>query len=100
MDDIIYTMKKFPAFPNFIPLLLALTLLFAAVPTALGQALVSPTPDFDGNIYYMVQGNDTCLSISLKMGVEIETLFTMRCLCSTGTDRYNRERTTTKTNNH
>lgn len=74
MDDIIYTMKKFPAFPNFIPLLLALTLLFAAVPTALGQALVSPTPDFDGNIYYMVQGNDTCLSISLKMGVEIETL--------------------------
>ena len=67
-------MKKLSAFPNFIPLLLALALLITVVPSVHGQAIVSPTPDFDGNIYYMVQGNDTCLSISLKMGIEIETL--------------------------
>lgn len=41
---------------------------------AVAQAIVSPTPDFDGNIYYTVQGNDTCLSISLKMGIDIDTL--------------------------
>ena len=72
--DIISVMKKLSAFPNFIPLLLALALLITVVPSVHGQAIVSPTPDFDGNIYYMVQGNDTCLSISLKMGIEIETL--------------------------
>lgn len=38
------------------------------------QGLASPTPDFDGNILYTVQGNDTCLSISLRMSVDIETL--------------------------
>ena len=67
-------MKKLSAFPDFIPLLLALALLITVVPSVHGQAIVSPTPDFDGNIYYMVQGNDTYLSISLKMGIEIETL--------------------------
>ncbi len=44
----------------------------AAAP--INQALASPTPDLDGKILYTVTDNDTCLSISLKMGIEIDTL--------------------------
>jgi hypothetical protein len=38
------------------------------------QTLVSPTPDFDGKILYTVTENDTCLSVSLKMGVDISVI--------------------------
>ncbi len=38
------------------------------------QTLASPTPDLDGRILYTVTDNDTCLSVSLKMGVEIDTI--------------------------
>lgn len=48
--------------------------LFLSLGTARAQVLVSATPDYDGNIYYTVQANDTCLSISLKMGIDIDSL--------------------------
>jgi len=55
----------------FIPfiLLFCLSLLWAAAPVTaerLPQQIASPTPDADGNIIYIVQPNDTCLSIALR----------------------------------
>lgn len=45
-----------------------------------GQMLTSPTPNLDGNILYTVTQNDTCLSISLRMGIDIETIRQMNNL--------------------
>ena len=39
-----------------------------------GQAILTPTPDIDGNIFYIIKDNDSCLSISLTMGIDIATL--------------------------
>ncbi len=63
-------------------IVLVLILCLAAVVKAAPeqQALTSPTPDYDGNILYTVSEMDTCLSISLKMGVDIETLRTLNNL--------------------
>lgn len=44
------------------------------------QALVSPTPNLDGNILYTVTEMDTCLSISLRMGIDIDTIRTLNDL--------------------
>lgn len=44
------------------------------------QMLTSPTPNLDGNILYTVTQNDTCLSISLRMGIDIETIRQMNNL--------------------
>ncbi len=45
-----------------------------------GQMLTSPTPNLDGNILYTVTQNDTCLSISLRMGIDVETIRQMNNL--------------------
>lgn len=39
-----------------------------------GQAILTPTPDVDGNIFYIIKNNDSCMSISLTMGIDIATL--------------------------
>ena len=39
-----------------------------------GQAILTPTPDLDGNIYYIIKNNDSCMSISLTMGIDLQTL--------------------------
>lgn len=39
-----------------------------------GQAILTPTPDADGNMFYIIQSNDSCMSISLKMGIDMQTL--------------------------
>ena len=39
-----------------------------------GQAVMSPTPDLDGNIFYIIKSNDSCMSISLTMGIDLQTL--------------------------
>ena len=55
-------------------------LLAAAMMTVLtvcavsGQAVQSPTPDPDGNIFYIIKSNDSCMSISLTMGIDLQTL--------------------------
>ncbi len=55
-------------------------LLAAALMTVLtvcavsGQAVMSPTPDLDGNIFYIIKSNDSCMSISLTMGIDLQTL--------------------------
>lgn len=46
----------------------------AAAAAPAGQLLTSPTPNLDGNILYTVTQNDTCLSISLRMGIDVETI--------------------------
>ena len=47
---------------------------FHVVAAPMKQALASPTPDLDGKILYTVTDNDTCLSVSLKMGIDIDTI--------------------------
>ena len=42
--------------------------------SASGQAIMTPTPDPDGNIFYIIKENDSCMSISLTMGIDIPTL--------------------------
>ncbi len=54
-------------------LLFLLGFLFVHIPVY-AQAILTPTADFDGNIYYVAEANDTCLSISLKMGIDMDTL--------------------------
>ncbi len=68
--------KKSFSFPWIlcIPLGILGLLLNFEQPAFAYQALASPTPDFDGNIFYTVSDLDTCLSISLKMGVDVETI--------------------------
>ncbi len=39
-----------------------------------GQAILTPTPDPDGNIFYIIKNNDSCMSISLTMGIDLQTL--------------------------
>lgn len=39
-----------------------------------GQAILTPTPDVDGNIFYIIKSNDSCMSISLTMGIDLITL--------------------------
>ena len=45
-----------------------------AAGTVTGQAILTPTPDPDGNIFYIIRDNDSCLSISLTMGIDIQVL--------------------------
>ena len=54
-----------------LPVLLSALLI---VCTVSGQAVQSPTPDLDGNIYYIIKSNDSCMSISLTMGIDLQTL--------------------------
>jgi hypothetical protein len=67
---------------GWILLLLIFCLLMVAPVTAApaGQMLTSPTPNLDGNILYTVTQNDTCLSISLRMGIDVETIRQMNNL--------------------
>lgn len=39
-----------------------------------GQAILTPTPDPDGNIFYIIKENDSCMTISLTMGIDLQTL--------------------------
>lgn len=54
-------------------LLLASWLLFWPV-TALAQVAPTSTPDADGNIYYMVQPNDSLWSIAARSGIKLQEL--------------------------
>lgn len=57
-----------------------LLMMFAGILSALlacsvsGQAILTPTPDPDGNIFYIIKDNDSCMSISLTMGIDLPTL--------------------------
>ena len=55
-------------------LLLAALMLPALVSSVSGQAILTPTPDVEGNIYYIIRDNDSCLSIALTMGIDLQTL--------------------------
>lgn len=55
-------------------ILFPLLIIMAAVLPATGQAILTPTPDPDGNIFYIIRDNDSCLSISLTMGIDLQTL--------------------------
>ena len=59
--------------PLWILLLTGLLLALIPIPSS-GQAILTPTPDNDGNIYYIIKPNDSCLSISLTMGIDLQTL--------------------------
>lgn len=48
--------------------------LSALVCPAFGQAILTPTPDPEGNIYYIIKENDSCMTISLTMGIDLQTL--------------------------
>lgn len=54
--------------------ILTITLILCVTAIVCGEAIVSPTPDYDGNIFYVVQSNDSCLSISLRMGVSMDEI--------------------------
>ena len=53
---------------------MAALLLILSISAASGQAIMTPTPDNDGNIFYIIKENDSCLSISLTMGIDLQTL--------------------------
>ena len=55
-------------------LLLTVILSGLMVCSVSGQAILTPTPDADGNIYYIIKNNDSCMSISLTMGIDLQTL--------------------------
>ena len=55
-------------------LILTGLLLTALVSAGSGQAILTPTPDPDGNIYYIIKNNDSCMTISLTMGIDLQTL--------------------------
>lgn len=57
-------------------MILVLTGLFlsALVCPGFGQAILTPTPDPEGNIYYIIKENDSCMTISLTMGIDLQTL--------------------------
>ena len=59
---------------RYIILMLVGLLLGLSVSSVLGQAILTPTPDMDGNIFYIIKDNDSCMSISLTMGIDIPTL--------------------------
>ena len=56
--------------------ILLLSALLTVILTAAvsGQAILTPTPDPDGNIFYIIKSNDSCMSISLTMGIDLQTL--------------------------
>jgi hypothetical protein len=53
---------------------LALMLPAAAHPVSAVEPIYSPTPESNGNIYYIVKAGDTCQSISLIYNVPLDTL--------------------------
>lgn len=56
-------------------ILMLVGLLFGlSVSSVFGQAILTPTPDVDGNIFYIIKDNDSCMSISLTMGIDLPTL--------------------------
>ena len=55
-------------------LLLSVLLSVMAYCGVSGQAILTPTPDPDGNIFYIIKANDSCMSISLTMGIDLQTL--------------------------
>lgn len=55
-------------------MLLTVVLLALSAGASFGQAILTPTPDADGNIFYIIRDNDSCLSISLTMGIDLQTL--------------------------
>lgn len=63
-------------------IILALAGLILQTSAVFGQAVVSPTPDMDGDIYYVVQGKDSCLSIQLQMGVSVNDIIELNDLDS------------------
>ena len=54
--------------------MVCLTVLAMASGSVSGQAILTPTPDLDGNIFYIIRDNDSCLSISLTMGIDLQLL--------------------------
>ena len=65
-----------PAMGLILAVLLFIALFFPPkVPTAYSQAFYyTPTPGIDGRILYVVQENDTCISIALKNGISEQQL--------------------------
>ena len=55
-------------------LLLSGVLLCCVCGAVSAQAILTPTPDIDGNMFYIIKENDSCLSISLTMGIDMQTL--------------------------
>ncbi len=68
------SIRNLAFFVAFLSLSVLLSGTRAAVAAPSYQGLSSPTPDYDGRILYTVLDNDTCLSISLKMGVDMELI--------------------------
>lgn len=59
---------------RYVILMLVGLLLGLSVSSVFGQAILTPTPDVDGNIFYIIKDNDSCMSISLTMGIDLPTL--------------------------
>ena len=59
---------------SILMLMLAVIIAGLAVCAVSGQAILTPTPDLDGNIFYIIKDNDSCMSISLTMGIDLMTL--------------------------
>ena len=56
-------------------ILMLMGLVFSALACpSFGQAILTPTPDPDGNIFYIIKENDSCMTISLTMGIDLQTL--------------------------
>ena len=67
----------------FLFLLVALSLAAPAAASRLPQQIFSPTPDSSGNIFYIVQAQDTCLSIALRfMDGDVNQLIQLNSLNS------------------
>lgn len=60
--------------------LLLLGLLIAGPPPALAQQPPTPTPDAEGNIYVVVQDNDSLWSIAARAGISLEALLALNDL--------------------
>jgi hypothetical protein len=52
----------------------ALALPVLAQPVSAAEPIYTPTPEENGNIYYIVKTGDTCQSIALINGVDLDTL--------------------------
>lgn len=61
-------------FQRFILLLSVFSALVAVCPAVLSQAILTPTPDADGNMFYTIKENDSLVSISMIMGVDAAQL--------------------------
>ena len=64
-------MKKYRRLMWLLPAIVLFGGIFSAVS---GQAILTPTPDPDGNIFYIIKENDSCMSIALTMGIDLQTL--------------------------